>query len=85
MTIFGYFDSARQTKPAFDPGSNILCPVCVTPLADPMKTISLMPVGGERSYFFRAHSTCWENADSTIRQQIEGSVIDAPAAKNDTT
>lgn len=42
----------------------------------PVRTVSLMPVGGDRSYFFRTHRQCWDELSQAGRQAIESSVID---------
>ena len=77
LSIFGYFTSPTETKPTFDPGLDVPCPVCLTELTLPVKTISLMPVNDDRSWFFRAHKECWENASKEEQQRIEGSLIDS--------
>jgi len=80
MDIFGYFDSAGQKTPTYDPGRTALCPFCLREIAHgPIKTISLLLDGDNRSYFYRAHKGCWENADHKNRDQIEHSLIDARA------
>ena len=72
----GHFESPYQDQPSHDPGMRAKCPVCHEPLSDPVKTISVMSIDGERSYFFRAHKMCWEGVGSEQRDIIEGSVID---------
>jgi hypothetical protein len=76
--VFGWFDDPAATKPAHDPGiATGKCAACGQGLQLPVKTISLMPEGGSRSYFFRAHKDCWENLDVAERAEIEGALIDA--------
>lgn len=78
MANAGWFDSPEQETPVFDPGLSVGCPCCGRPLHEqPRKTISLMPVGGHRSYFFRAHKTCWDAADEATQIRIESEIIDA--------
>lgn len=76
MTIYGFFAAADQTVPSFDPGLAVSCPVCLQTLRRPVKTISLMKEGDERSFFFRAHSECWQSASEDEREQIETALID---------
>ena len=83
--IYGYFDSATQQHPRFDPGLSVYCPVCAGPLSMPIKTISLMylPNDGrqpDRSYFYRAHKQCYDALDDAGKRRIDGLIIDAVAA-----
>jgi hypothetical protein len=75
----GWFESAEQVEPSHDPGLDVPCPVCGLTLTRPMKTISLMVVGGAASYFFRAHKPCWDSASEEERCQIESTIIDGIA------
>lgn len=78
MSIFGYFDSPAQESPAFDPGLAMPCPFCLLSLhSGPRKTISLMAEGDPRSYFYRAHKFCYENASPQEVCAIESSLIDS--------
>lgn len=74
--IVGYFSSPEQAQPAHDPGLAVPCPVCRLPLHRPLKTISLMLGGDTRSYFFRTHQACWDNAPAERREAIEGGLVD---------
>ncbi len=76
-SIFGYFDDPTQAEPAYDPGLDVLCPCCLRPLSKPIKTISLMAPGSQKSWFFRTHKVCWENATPNEKMGIESSLIDA--------
>lgn len=78
--IFGYFDRPDQATPTFDPGRDALCPICLGVCGSERKlvTISLMKEGDSRSYFFRAHKSCWTEAPAIERERIEHSLIDAP-------
>lgn len=74
--IFGYFEDTSQT-PAHDPGLNAPCPVCAKTLERPVVTISLMPVEiRNRSYFFRAHKSCWNGISAAEQNAIESSLVD---------
>ena len=76
MNIFGYFNASVQEKPAFDPGLDVPCPFCTSRLSKPMKTISIMPAAGNKSFFYRAHKECYEGADPEEIQHIESLKID---------
>lgn len=78
MSIYGYFDDALQTQPAFDPGLNVACPICGMDL-DPvdLRTISLAVPKDARSYFYRVHRSCHEPLTETERTRIDGLLIDA--------
>lgn len=82
LVVVGWFDDVSAT-PAFDPGLGIPCPVCDELLsAYPRTTISLMPWPDKgRSYFFRAHKSCWENCSVAQQTEIEGQIIDADAGR----
>lgn len=57
----GFYTSPAQTAPAVSPPFDCPCPVCAQPLMDAdMRTVSLMPVGGTVSAFYRLHRTCAE-------------------------
>lgn len=42
-----------------------------------MKTISFMRDGDNKGYFYRSHKECYDLAEPTEIQTIEGAVIDA--------
>ena len=73
--VFGYFDNAEQIIPAFDPGLNVLCPVCMLVLSPPIVTVDLFKPGDSRSYFYRVHKEC--SKDSKGIGVIESSLIDS--------
>ena len=79
MSIFGYFDSAEQSEPAYDPGLETLCPCCLSPVGDGsgITTISLLAEEDVRSFFFRAHKGCWQRASDEEKSVIESSLIDS--------
>jgi hypothetical protein len=76
--VFGWFDDTGDT-PTHDPGLSGTCPACGATLGRPVRTICLMPVGGSRSYFFRAHRACWDGLDAGEQSAIESSLIDEVA------
>lgn len=78
MNIWGWFDN-KSDIPAHDPGiSNTWCPFCYIGLDMPLKTISVMGYydGADRSYFYRAHKACYENASPESITRLESEVID---------
>ena len=77
--IFGFFDKSDQVKPAFDPGLDVPCPFCLGTLERPLKTISLMLPGDARSFFYRAHKACYDDATPEATSQIESAQIDTRA------
>lgn len=85
MNIYGYFDEPGQTKPTFDPGLDVLCPVCLrklyeslaAPRPDTVGSVSVLGEHSSRCYFFRFHKKCWDAASPETQQRIECAVIDA--------
>lgn len=78
--IYGYFASPDQTAPTFDPGLSVRCPVCAVQLSGAIATISLMLDGDRRSYFYRTHVACYEQATANEIEAIESALIDAIAS-----
>lgn len=79
-SIVGFFERDDQQYPSYDPGLSVSCPICMRALAEPVKTISLMPMAGDsRSLFFRTHKHCWEAASAKEQSEIEGAIIDGEA------
>lgn len=76
--IYGWFDSATDAQPAYDPPHNAPCLYCGLPLTNiDVRTHSVMYAhGAERSYFYRTHRTCDDMADEGQQQAIMGSVLD---------
>ena len=77
-SIFGYYTSADQDprSPTYDPGLAVPCPICLRQLAAPLKTVSLMKIGDNRAFFFRAHKGCWDEASEEDRRLVESSLMD---------
>lgn len=73
--IFGWFDD-HGPLPAHDPGLNVNCLICAKPLTAPVKTISLMKQGDNRSFFYRCHKACYENLPASEISDLESSLID---------
>lgn len=73
----GYYEGAAP-EPAYDPGIEIDCFLCMEPLeSKPRQTTSLVAEnGGNRSYFYRVHKTCWENLSEQDQHMYEGSIVD---------
>lgn len=83
--IFGYFERADQREPSFDPGRSVLCPYCLMTLGDaPLRMISLMLPGDNRSFFYRFHRACGERASDTEKVEIESALIDSRASGKST-
>jgi hypothetical protein len=74
--IFGWFDYPGQEEPTHDPGLKTICPICVGQLNAPVKTISFLKDGDNRSYFYRTHKSCYESANTEDIIAIESSIID---------
>lgn len=81
LTDYGWFDDASQVVPAFDPGLSGSCPVCgIGLLSSPRVTVSFLVVSRpERSYFYRAHKSCWEPLPEPMRQEFEWPMVNAIA------
>lgn len=73
---YGYYADATATEPAFDPGLTVDCPVCHKLLSMPVKTISLMAAGDNRSYFYRTHKACYEGLTPQQESDLDGLIID---------
>lgn len=58
ISLFGFYDKAG-TMIAYEPGHYCPCLYCRKPLCAPVKTISLMVPGNNRSYFYRLHLNCF--------------------------
>jgi hypothetical protein len=84
---FGYFDAPDQTEPAQMPDPAAPCLLCGQAIGprgrtrgsdgkSELVTTSIMPIGGERSYFYDVHRGCYENATPDQITDIESMVID---------
>lgn len=76
----GWFADAGEV-PEHDPKEKGLCPVCAKQVGkhnaeNPLKTISIMKIGDNRSFFFRTHKFCWQSIDEDEQNAIESSIID---------
>jgi hypothetical protein len=78
--LLGYFDSAEQERPTFDPGPDVPCVICYKPLSAPLMTLSAMKPGGSRSYFYRAHKACYRGLSEREVEALEWSMLTPPAA-----
>lgn len=92
MSIYGYYTSAEQVKPEYDPGlDSVACPICGSNLdVLDVRTISLMvpdkvregvdgrlSIAGDRSYFYRVHRSCHEQLSEAQRSAVDGLLVDA--------
>lgn len=73
--IFGWFDNLSD-NPAHDPGLEGICLVCAKKLSKPVKTISLIKEGDNRSFFYRTHKDCYESLEKEDITNLESSLID---------
>lgn len=75
----GWYDGDDEA-PSHNPGFEVPCPFCGTRVGRheerPIKTISLMAVGDRRSYFYRAHKSCHEQASPDAVTDVESIIID---------
>lgn len=84
--MVGYFDSAEQEEPTFDPGMDVPCPVCHKILrGQPVVTPSLLlwdydSTKGDRSYFYRVHKACYQGLSEQAITALDSIIIDAAAA-----
>jgi len=77
-SIYGYFSSADQVVPDYDPGLGAACPVCGKTLSPTdVRTISLMVPQDSRSYFYRVHRSCHEPLSESEQTKVDGLLIDA--------
>lgn len=76
-TLFiGWFDAAEQTTPTYDPSHTGPCAVCLRALLpDDMRTVNLLPHGGNRSIFYRLHRTCSEALSEGEHKQLDSAVL----------
>lgn len=75
IDIFGWF-SDTGIIPEHDPGLGVNCIFCGKKLSSPIKTISLMKDGDNKSYFYRSHKDCYEQLSNNEITEIESSLID---------
>ena len=73
---YGFFTSPHDNAPAYDPGIDVSCPICEGMLSPPIKTISVMAVGGDKSYFYRCHKWCYEPLSDAEKSALDGKIID---------
>ena len=84
--IYGWYDRADQPidQPTFNPSFSAPCLFCGEPISDlDVRTHSIMPLGSNRSYFYRTHRTCHEVAPSAQRDAIDSVVLDSIKHNND--
>lgn len=76
--IPGFYISAHDDAPYFDPG-DVPCPFCLVLTSDDdVRTYSLMPLAGiELSAFYRTHRTCASAAPAAELELLDHMVIGA--------
>lgn len=73
--LFGYFDDDTNI-PTYDPGLDVVCPICDQPLTEPMRSTSFIDAADNRSYFIRVHRDC-DELHPEILDEIVGMMLDA--------
>lgn len=77
--LYGWYESPTQPvdQPNYDPPHDAPCPYCGNPCtSDDVRTHSIMAMeGATRSYFWRTHRTCDENASEGQQQSIFDGVM----------
>lgn len=79
-SIYGYFSNSEQIEPEHDPTLDVDCPICHQKLFIPVKTISLILDGDNRSYFYRVHKNCYESSTDELKTMVDSLLIDAIAS-----
>lgn len=75
--VYGWYDSATQTKPTYDPPHDAPCIACGFPITpDNVCTTSMMIPGEPRSYFYRTHRTCANAAPENSLDEIVWQMIE---------
>jgi hypothetical protein len=77
---YGYYDKPGD-EPAYDPGLEVECPICWKKLSRPIKSISLMLMDDDRSYFYRVHKLCYERLSEEEVTKLDSVLVDAVANK----
>lgn len=80
--IYGYFNDADQVTPAYDPGVSVDCPVCGKVLGhhsndNRLVTISVAVDDDNRSYFYRAHRSCYDALPPEKQSELDWPIVDA--------
>lgn len=70
--LVGYFTDGSQTDPAYDPGVDVPCIVCMRPMPSNERcTVSIALLSSrKRSLFYRAHKACEEEGGGAIADAI---------------
>ncbi len=82
--LFGYFDNNSDT-PTYDPGINVPCVLCFKSLNYPIEKIVTTSFSAffdyaEKSYFYRAHKSCYEEAEKTFDEKGDSDVSNLEAS-----
>jgi len=77
--VYGWYDNAEQPKnqPSYDPGFYVPCLYCGEPLTDDnVRTHSFSAMtDGSKSYYYRTHRTCDEQATEKEKTSIWHAVM----------
>lgn len=88
LSCVGYFDEPGQMEPKHSPSkAGGSCPVCSGELKDTACSYrSIMPMGGNRSYFITYHKACDKARVDDLEDDIVGEIFawdDARIAKGE--
>ena len=79
--LWGWFDEAGQTEATYDPPHDAPCPYCLAPITPiDVRTHSIMyqdAAYAKRSYFYRTHRTCAQDARVRGDESMDGRIFDA--------
>jgi hypothetical protein len=77
--LYGWFDKA-DAPPVYEPPLDTPCPYCGLPCTDDdVRThsfVSLERRAGRRSYFYRTHQTCDDQASEGEQESIFNGVVE---------
>lgn len=82
--LIGYF-ADNSDAPTFDPGPDVVCILCFTPLNHPIREIVTSSFSAffdhaERSYFYRAHKDCYDQAERTKDEKGDSDISNLEAS-----
>ena len=75
--LYGWYDSPEQEveKPTYNPP--MICLFCVKKIPiDECRTVSVMGIASDKSFFYRVHKKCHEKATDNEIINYESSIID---------
>lgn len=66
----GYFENTSDV-PTYDPGLDVICPVCHKKLTRPVKTISIMLEDTDKSLFYRTCKSCYDGLSDEGKWELD--------------